>query len=83
METYAQRKSAVLRQVRSLKRALNQLNAALERARRETDRLVQRKTLITPESLHTLQEKDDQIFTAMNLVQAQEATLNEVASSYL
>lgn len=83
METYAQRKGAVLRQVRSLKRALTTLNAALERARREADRLSKRKTLITPESLGTIQKRNDEIFSAINGVQAQEAMLNGVAQSYL
>lgn len=83
METYTQRKNAVLRQVRTLKRALNGLNAALEKARREADRLSQRKTLITPESLETLQRRDDEIINQVNLVQAAETTLNELAASYL
>lgn len=83
MENYTQRKNAVVREIRSLKRALNNLNAALEKARRETDRLALRKTLITPESLATIRKHNDNIFAGVNGVQAAEAVLNEVASSYL
>jgi len=83
VESYAQRKNAVLRQVRILRRALTGLNTALEKARREADRLSERKTLISPESLETIQKRDDEIFAAVNGVQAAEAILNELAASYL
>ncbi len=83
METYAQRKGAVLREVRSVKKALNSLNAVLEKSRREASRLADRKTLITPESLETLQRRNDEIFAGTNRVQAAEAVLNEIAASFL
>jgi len=83
VETYAQRKGAILREVRSVKKALNSLNASLEKARREAARLAERKTIITPESLETLQRRNDEIFNGTNRVQAAEAVLNEIAASFL
>ncbi len=82
-ETYAQRKNAVLKAVRTYKRSLNNLNAVLEKARREASRLSDRKTLITPESLNRLYALDDSIASATNVVVNAEATLSKVAGSYL
>ena len=82
-ETYAQRKAAVKKSLRTYKRGLNSLNAELEKARREADRLSDRKTLITPESLEKLYSLDNSIVQAMNAVVTMESNLSKVAGSYL
>ena len=50
-ETYAQRKAAVITALRQTRRAYRMADTAGERLERNLDRLILRKTLITPDSL--------------------------------
>lgn len=52
--TYAQRKRAVVAALRKARQLYRQADTAGERVERELDRLVLRKTLISPEQLQKL-----------------------------
>jgi len=82
-ETYAQRKSAVLRQVRQTKQALRQLDTQLEKTEREADRLTRRKTLITPQGLDRLIANFEDVIRATNSADAALVSLAQIARSYL
>jgi len=82
-ETYAQRKQAVLRQVRLLRQRLTRVNTALEKTRREASRLAERSTLISADSLGTINRLIDGIYQEVNNTGGALAALNTVAGSYL
>jgi len=82
-ETYAQRKSAVLRQVRLFRQQLRQVDTQIEKAQREATRLSQRKTLITPQSLDRLIADFEEIIRGVNLTDAALVSLAQIARSYL
>jgi len=82
-ETYAQRKSAVLRQVRTLKSALRTLDTQVEKVQREADRLSHRKTMITPDSLLHIIDDFSSLAKAANAADYQLGALSQVAASYL
>jgi len=58
-ETYAQRKAAVLAAVRRLRQQYRKSDSLGEVMERELDRLLLRKTIITPSSLQALSQKYD------------------------
>lgn len=82
-ETYAQRKNAILRQVRSLKRTLTVVNTALEIVRREADRLSNRKTIITPDVLLKLGTKWTTTLNSVNGVATVLQALIQLARAFL
>jgi len=82
-ETYAQRKGAVLRQVRQTKQALRSLDTQLEKTEREAERLSKRKTLITPSSLDRLIADFEDVVRATNTADGALVSLAQIARSYL
>lgn len=54
-QTFAQRRAEVRRALSKVKKELNNENGLLEIARREASRLLQRKTIITPDDLEKLE----------------------------
>lgn len=83
METYAKRRDAILRQVGSCKRALNQLNGQLEQVRREAVRLSSRKTIITADQLKRLNTEWGDVATSANAVAKQLTALSTTAAGYV
>lgn len=83
MASYAQRKGEVRKALRNVKAKLNLTNGLLEKARREASRLLDRKTIITPESLNTLERHWDTAVISANAVTSALTTLWTVARSYL
>lgn len=82
-ETYAQRKAAVRKALRSVKQALNVNNAMLEKTRREADRLLDRKTIITSESLNRLDQNWKSTIISSNLTTSALTRLWQIARSYM
>lgn len=82
-ETYAQRKAAVRKSLRQVKQALNVNNSLLEKARREADRLLDRKTIITSESLTALDQDWKSTVISSNLTTAALTRLWQIARSYM
>lgn len=54
MATQGERRQQAVRAVRSLRRIFRSIDSAGEKVERELDRLIKRKTLISPDSLGTL-----------------------------
>jgi hypothetical protein len=82
-ETYAQRKAAVRKSLRQVKQALNVNNAMLEKTRREADRLLDRKTIITSESLNKLDQEWKSTVISSNLTTSALTRLWQIARSYM
>jgi len=82
-ETYAQRKAAVRKVLSQVKAAMNLTNALLEKSRREADRLLQRKTIITSESLEKLDQTWKSTVISANNVIATMTRLWQVARSFM
>ena len=82
-ETYAQRKAAVRKSLRAVKQALNVNNAMLEKTRREADRLLDRKTIITSESLNRLDQDWKSTVISSNLTTSALTRLWQIARSYM
>jgi len=83
MESYAQRKGAVLRSVRQVKSFLRANDTLLERTQREADRLSKRKTLITPQSLDRLIANYEDLVKSINGTDTALTSLAQIARSYL
>ena len=62
-ETYAQRKAAILAALRRVRQAYRKADTAGEILERELDRLLLRKTIITPSSLQLASQKYDQFMS--------------------
>lgn len=82
-ETYAQRKSAVQRQIRLFRQQLRQVDTQVEKAQREATRLSQRKTLITPDSLGRLIADFEEVVNGVSLTDSALVSLAQIARSYL
>jgi hypothetical protein len=67
--TYAQQKSRVNAALRQVKRQYRQADTAGERLERTLDRLVQRKTLVGPQSLTTATKQYDVYIQAAAAIQ--------------
>lgn len=83
MATYAQRKADVRKALRNVKAKLNLTNGLLEKARREASRLLDRKTIITPDSLVTLEKDWESAVISSNGVTSAMTMLFTVARQYL
>lgn len=83
METYSQRKAAVRKALRECKRQLNLNNTLLEKCRRENDRLIDRKTLVTPDSILKLEQLWNSTVLSSNGTTAALTRLMVIARSYL
>lgn len=62
-ETYAQRKAAIIAAIRRVRQAYRKADTAGEVMERELDRLLLRKTIITPATLQALAQKYDAFMT--------------------
>lgn len=82
-ETYAQRKASIKRQLRQVKKVVNTVNTGLEIVRRELDRLIDRKTLIGPETLTLLLSKWQNTLSAVNGVAAVLQVVIRLAETFL
>lgn len=81
-ETYAKRKATVvaaLRRVRAQYRRVDTMGEVLER---ELDRVIQRKTLIGPETIKTLLTKYESFVTMVNGMEQPITDAIQVSSSY-
>jgi len=83
MATYAQRKADVRKALRRVKAMLNLSNGLLEKTRREADRLLDRKTIITPDSLQTLEKNWETTIISSNSVTSAMTQLFVIARQYL
>ena len=83
MATYAQRKADVKKALRRVKSMLNLSNGLLEKTRREADRLIDRKTIITPEGLQTLEKNWESTIISSNGVTSAMTQLFTIARQYL
>lgn len=83
MATYAQRKADVKKALRRVKSMLNLANGLLEKTRREADRLIDRKTIITPEGLQTLEKNWESTIISSNGVTSAMTQLFTIARQYL
>jgi hypothetical protein len=83
MATYAQRKADVRKALRRVKSMLNLSNGLLEKTRREADRLLDRKTIITPDSLQTLEKNWETTVISSNAVTSSLTQLFVIARQYL
>lgn len=83
MATYAERKADVRKALRNVKTKLNLSNGLLEKARRETDRLLDRKTIVTPDSLQTLEQAWNSCVISANGVTSAMTQLFVIARQYL
>lgn len=68
-ETYAQRKAAIIAAIRRIRQAYRKADTAGEVMERELDRLLLRKTIITPASLQSLSQKYDAFMTLGNAIE--------------
>jgi predicted metallopeptidase len=66
-----------------VKAALNLSNGLLEKCRREADRLLDRKTIVEPESLNTLDQHWNTTVISANAVTSALTRLWTIARSYL
>lgn len=82
-ESYAQRKAAVRKALSQVKAAMNLTNALLEKSRREADRLLQRKTIITSESLEKLDQTWKSTIISANAVVSAMTRLWQIARSFM
>jgi hypothetical protein len=82
-ESYAQRKAAVRKAVRAVKTAMNNSNTMLEKARREADRLLNRKTIITSESLERIDLQWKATVVSANVVTTTMTRLWTIARSFM
>ena len=62
---------------------LNLSNGLLEKTRREADRLIDRKTIITPEGLQTLEKNWESTIISSNGVTSAMTQLFTIARQYL
>ena len=83
METYAKRRDTILRQLGTVKRSLNRMNAELEQVRREAVRLSNRKTIITADQLKRLNTEWGDMAASANAVVKQLTSLSTLAAAYV
>lgn len=82
-ESYAQRRSTVRKALSQVKVSMNLTNGLLEKARREADRLMKRKTIITSESLEKLDQTWKSTVISANSVVSAMTRLWQVARSFM
>jgi hypothetical protein len=81
-ETYAQRKAAVLAALRRVRQSYRKSDSAGEILERELDRLLLRKTIITPASLQAVAQKYDQYMSLASGVEKPLADTLTLAANY-
>lgn len=82
-ETYASRKAYVLKSLRAIRQRYRSADTAGEKLERELDRLLKRKTLVTPDSLSKMIELMDAYTTAVQQIQSPVADAVQVTSLYV
>jgi len=81
-ESFAQRRNAVNRAIRQVRKAYRQADSLGETLERELDRLIDRKTIVSPESLRTLYQKYDAYLNAAAQLQRSLTAAIQLATSY-
>jgi|WetSurMetagenome_2_1015567.scaffolds.fasta_scaffold208294_3 hypothetical protein len=82
-ETYAQRKAALLAALRRVKQAYKKADTSGEILERELNRLLLRKTIITPATLKTLSARYDEYSKLVQGVEKPIADAMTLSSSYV
>lgn len=82
-ETYAQRKSAIKAQARSVRKALRTVDSQVELLQRSISKLNDRKTIITPESLININDQITELNRRLDGFDRAVANLAQVAASYV
>lgn len=82
-ETYAQRKAAVLAALRRVRQAYKKADTSGEILEREINRLLLRKTIVTPATLKALSQKYDQFATLTNAVEKPITDALTLSTSYV
>lgn len=80
-ESYTQRKATVLKSVRGIRQRYRIADSAGEKLERELDRLVTRKTLITPDALSKMVSLLDAYTQAVQEIQYPVAATIQITST--
>lgn len=81
-ETYAQRKAAIIGAIRRVRQQYRKADSLGEVLERELDRLMLRKTIITPSTLQGLSQKYDAFMTAASATEKPITDAMTLSSSY-
>lgn len=81
-ESFAQRRNVVNQSLRRLRQAYRKLDTAGEDLERELDRLILRKTIVSPQSLKSVQVKVDVLVKMLNGLEGPLADAIRLATSY-
>lgn len=81
-ESFAQRRNVVNQSLRRLRQAYRKLDTAGEDLERELDRLILRKTIVSPQSLKSVQVKVDVLVKMLNGLEGPLSDAIRLATSY-
>lgn len=81
-ETFVQRRNAVNAALRRVRQAYRKADSAGEVLERELDRLISRKTIVSPQSLKSVQVKLDVYVKFLNGIESPVTDLIRLATAY-
>lgn len=81
-ESYVQRRNAVNQGLRRLRQSYRKLDTAGEVLERELDRLINRKTIVSAQTLRSVQVKVDVLVQMMNAMEQPLTDVIRLATSY-
>lgn len=81
-ESFAQRRNAVNRAIRQVRKSYRSADSLGEILERELDRLIDRKTIVSPESLRVLTSKYEGYYRSVQDIQRALTAAMQLASSY-
>lgn len=81
-ESFAQRRNAVNRAIRQVRKTYRAADSQGELLERELDRLIDRKTIVSPDSLRALTTKYETYLRAVNDIQRSMTAAMQLATSY-
>ena len=81
-ESFVQRRNAVNQGLRRLRQAYRKLDTAGEVLERELDRLINRKTIVSAQTLRSVQVKVDVLVQMMNAMEQPLTDVIRLATSY-
>jgi len=81
-ESFAQRRNAVNRAIRQVRKAYRQADSLGEQLERELDRLIDRKTIVSPEALRSMYQRYDAYLNAAAQMQRSPTAAIQLATSY-
>lgn len=82
-ESFAQRRNAVNQALRRVRQQYRKLDTAGEVLERELDRLISRKTIVSPQSLKSVQVKVDVLVKLFNGIEQPLIDLIRLATQYV